>query len=333
MKRLAFGRNLFFSITKVTGSREALDSLAAAAESGNIERFQRELDPSGESLQVGLGTSSCFDFRASKLTLSREDLAILAGALKELVEAPQRAEKGLQALGILPPRYFRDNVVFRKQDSAPTLHRDYSTDGAGSGTWEGVLYHPKADLKQYKRLREALLEWCLPTPDEVEKSIAAIDAEGERQDVGLEEAHRRLRDEEGSTFLWLDFDHPLTVRFGSSKTEGKLWLYDDMAEFILPAWVMWSGDFQVDVENFLSYRKILMDFAQILDATRFAWGDTADAVPMEKTRPVSHFRDPNAMWEVLLENYLDILTPEQIPPSVKERFLQAAHWSTYPDFS
>ena len=76
-----------------------------------------------------------------------------------------------------------------------------------------------------------------------------------------------------------------------------------------------------------------MDFAQILDATRFAWGDTADAVPMEKTRPVSHFRDPNAMWEVLLENYLDILTPEQIPPSVKERFLQAAHWSTYPDFS
>ena len=158
------------------------------------------------------------------------------------------------------------------------------------------------------------MRWAIPTPEQYEERVFIQDGHGLVQ-TELVEAHKRLVESEGYFFqINIYLEHPLTVPYASPHTSAKFWLYEDFSEIIMSQRCSWSGDLEIDIQNFLSYRKVLMELSEIFQANAFAWGDTADNWPREAAMDSTLLLDQESMWSVFLE---------QLSPAVSEDLLQS----------
>lgn len=202
------------------------------------------------------------------------------------------------------------------------LRSDYRLPDIGFGTWEGVLYHEPPSLEQIRQVREKALNWARPSQDRLEHDFYLQDAEGESK-LDLDEAYRCWSDPNHSAFqINLYLDHPLTLPEQSPHRDAKLWLYQDMTEILLFQGCAVSGDCRVDLDNFFLFHKLLVDLADILQPSFFAWGEHADSWKPEKRLPIAALRDERHLWQLFTSNLAEVVSTENLPASLRGEFQQ-----------
>ncbi len=303
MKRIGIGTLALAGIVRCTATSASLAALASALERGGPSAFEAEFEAHGVSLQARVaGTTRVESPEAISLALA--DCPILCKALRKLACEADRNEVSLCGLCLLNrDDPLRDlDLVFYKLDKVAELKTDYHRLDLGGGTWEGVLYHTPPALEQLIVVRQLVLNWAIPTSDKYESGVYVQIGSGIIASE-LSEAHKRLLDPDDDVFeIRLEFEHPLTIEYGSPYTGAKLWLYEESSEVLLSQHCAWSGDIEVDIQNFLAYRRLICTLAISLNARLFAWGEHADTWPTEETLDSGMLFDKAAMWSLFIEN-------------------------------
>lgn len=324
MKALAFGFRAFMNLLRCTATSDSLRELASALESGGPSALHNVIKTheSRSAARSGRQTRVVVDYSKSAvffLTIATRDCEKIAEGLRRLAAEPDGSTTSLAELGLLTRDTSKNDLEFYKRDEVPDLKRDYSPDVPGS-TWEGVLYHSEATMKQFQQVREVILEWAATTSDGRERELFAVTPEGEDR-VDLAVAHRRLHDPNDQTYQINTYiDHPLVVRYGNPHTGAQLWLTRECSEIIISEHCVASGDFHADIRNFLSYRRVLLSLSEVLDTAKFAWGDCADTWPMDKASDPASFADEDEMWATFVTGLEPSLGGVPIPPSVRSAF-------------
>lgn len=202
--------------------------------------------------------------------------------------------------------------MFCRIDKAANLKQDYDTNELCAGSWDGVLHHQTPSLKQYEMARRAVLDWAVPTTEGYERKIH-IPTEAGLLKVDCRAAHDKLSGPDPETFVvYHDLAHPLTLPYASPHTDAKFWVHEDMSQIIMSQFCAWTGDIEVDIQNFHRFRVLLKKLAKALDASSVAWGEEADRWPVERTLHPSLLTDEDSMWGAFTENLGPALVDESI---------------------
>lgn len=324
MKALAFSSRSFARFVRCTVTSESLRDLANALVSGGPTALHHEIVALDRRAAVKSGRQTCADVDFTNqhhylLTLANGDCDAIAESLRRLADEPDRSAVSLAKLGLLTVETSNYDLEFFKLDEVAELMPDYEPDVSGS-TWEGVLYHPIPPLTRFRHALDLVLGWAVPS-DNQDKSVLVAQSSDPDKIVDLATAHRRLLDQSDQTFQITTFiDHPLVVWFGNPHTEAQVWLTTTCSEIIVSEHCVASGDFRVDINNFFSFRRVLLAMSDALNATGIAWGECADRWPTDRVADPASFINEDEMWT----NFVTVLQPclgeMEIPPFVRVAF-------------
>lgn len=324
MKKLIFGSRNFACLVRCTITSESLRDLANALAAGGPTAFHEVIVDQGEDAAVRSGRRTRVDLDGPNrprylLTFANGDCDTIAESLMRLADEPDRNAISLSELGLLTVETSNFDLEFFKLDEVPELMHDYEPSVDGS-TWEGVLYHDAPSFTQFEQVRDIVSAWDGGRKTRQEFEMLAQSPES-KEIVDPLVAHQRLLDPNDDTYqINIYIEHPLTTWYGNPHTGAQIWLTKDQSEIILSEHCVASGDFQVDINNFFSYRRVLMSMSDCLKATGLAWGECADRWPRDEVVDPATFNDQADMWTNFEATLTPCLSDAKIPHSIREAF-------------
>jgi len=315
-RALKISGNPFGNLSSITATSLTFTELAGALRTNGIEGLREALGCYDDGLRLETGEHTHFKGDTFPvLTLTKTSARILAGAFERLQDGEATS---LCSLGLVPGDSVRYELEFHCQDRVPKLREDYDLSALASSTWEGVLYHENfLDLRQFEQVLGTVGEWARTEGLENKLFLFA-------EEIGWKRAHQRLLDpHDPAEQLELYFYHPLETPYGEAYRTGKLWLYCDTTEVLLPPLSLWSGDLTVDIKNFFLYRTLLKQLCGIVEPDSVAWGDAADTKPDEERVAPEALDSLPTLWS-FFTNYIEEATkPHRIPDWVEKEFTKA----------
>jgi hypothetical protein len=318
---IAFSHFSFDPIVRCNATAAALRELAAALGT-SISAADRYLGESGAKALIEPGESTCvvLDRRRARnysLSLPARDVPRLVDALVRIADGPSRAVVTLSQLGLVSPTTSAFDLEICKRE-VPELRSDYQPATSGT-TWEAVVKGYPLTIDRLLEAREVLLRWCRSTSDGFERSVEVQTSDSETSLPPREAFERLLEPSDDFVKLVIWIDHPLVIPFSSRFDGGKCWFEPDSTELIISQHCVETGDYRVDIDNFLLYRDLLVGWVDALGATRVAWGDTADTWPDERWHAPDVLDDPARSWRLFTDN-LEHLGGAELPRWVHDEF-------------
>ena len=316
----------FANLYRFVATSKALLQVADAFEREDI----RELDEIFQAHHVGCRVMERADVppidQHLTLIVNRHEMKPIAAKLRDLAARPDYATLTRPELVLVRrdrPNKTENVLSFVKLDPDPNFRRDYWPMG-GLGSWSALLFHPDASADVLPRARETILTWGRRFDDGLEE-VAHVDGlHMEPTELPPQRAFDRLSRDGDVSYVVVYFQHPLLPPFGRAYIDGEAWFYRDETRLVISAGTG-SGDLRRDLENFFTYRKVLVDLVPVLNASRFAWGEYDDVndVAVEDASEVRLLNDEATLWRCFKEN-LDGYLEEGTPAWVRREFSRLA---------
>ncbi|CAN5722836.1 hypothetical protein BH10CYA1_BH10CYA1_48370 [soil metagenome] len=163
----------------------------------------------------------------------------------------------------------------------------------------------------------AIGEWSakgvIPRIDKT--SVCFLDRD--EQELDPPQAFEMLMTDDQAVQVVSFFSSPFIAEYGEPRTEVQVWFEKERTELIVTGRAAFTGDFDVDIQNYVLYLQILRAVALLLKSTTFSWGAFADQIPMQQTTAI---RELYAGESVL--SSFNAMRSNSLPVKLETKFLE-----------